>query len=82
MIGDEPIWHHGPDGDAVVGWITSGGYAHFSGRFAGVGGYIPSDLAEPGTTAFEIEIIGNRRRRLRPSPSTQPDRECAVMPIG
>ncbi|HZX54886.1 MAG TPA: FAD-dependent oxidoreductase [Ilumatobacteraceae bacterium] len=60
VIGDEPIWHRGPDGDTVVGWITSGGYAHFSGASL-AWGYVPTELAEPGTTGFEIEIIGNRR---------------------
>jgi len=60
VIGDEPIWHSGPDGDAVVGWITSGGYAHYSGASL-AWGYIPTELAEPGATGFEIEIIGNRR---------------------
>ena len=27
VIGDEPIWHDGQ----VVGWVTSGAYAHYSG---------------------------------------------------
>ena len=27
-IGDEPVWHAG----RVVGWITSGGYAHHVGK--------------------------------------------------
>ena len=35
VIGDEPIWHVGPDGDRVVGWVTSGAYAHYSGGVAG-----------------------------------------------
>ncbi len=56
VIGDEPIWH----GDKVVGWITSGGYAHFSGVSLALG-YIPDELAVAGTTGFEIEIIGHRR---------------------
>ena len=45
MIGDEPVWHCGPDGDTVVGWITSGGYAHYSGVSL-AWGYIPTELAE------------------------------------
>jgi dimethylglycine dehydrogenase len=60
VIGDEPVWHTGPDGDRVVGWVTSGGYAHHCGASL-AWGYIPTELAEPGTTGFEIEIIGNRR---------------------
>ncbi len=56
VIGDEPIWH----GDKVVGWITSGGYAHYSGVSLALG-YIPADLAVADTTGFEIEIIGHRR---------------------
>jgi dimethylglycine dehydrogenase len=56
VIGDEPVWHDGQ----VVGWITSGGYAHYSGVSL-AWGYIPSELAVSGTTGFEIEIIGNRR---------------------
>ena len=72
VIGDEPVWHRGPDGDKVVGWITSGGYAHYSGVSL-AWGYIPAELAEPGTTGFEIEIIGNRRpARLQPEPILDP----------
>ena len=56
VIGDEPVFH----GGKVVGWITSGGYAHYSGVSLAMG-YIPADLAKPGTTGFEIEIIGKMR---------------------
>ena len=56
VIGDEPVFH----GGKVVGWITSGGYAHYSGVSLAMG-YIPAELAKPGTTGFEIEIIGNMR---------------------
>ena len=56
VIGDEPIWHD----DKVIGWITSGGYAHYSGVSLALG-YIPTELAVAGTTGFEIEIIGHRR---------------------
>ncbi len=63
MIGDEPVWHDGQ----VVGWITSGGYAHYSGVSLALG-CIPPELAdaapEPGRgsgSGFEIEIIGKRR---------------------
>ena len=58
VIGDEPVWHNGN----VVGWITSGGYAHYSGVSLALG-YIPTELAAEGTTGFEIDIIG----KLRPA---------------
>src|SRR5262249_10006667 len=35
-IGDEPVWHEGK----VVGWITSGGYAHHVGKSVALG-YVP-----------------------------------------
>src|SRR3546814_19426687 len=54
VIGDEPIWRDG----AVVGWVTSGGYAHHRGRSVALG-YVPSGMANDG--AFEIEILGERR---------------------
>jgi dimethylglycine dehydrogenase len=56
VIGDEPVWHD----DQVVGWVTSGGYAHYVGKSVALG-YIPAALAEAGTTGFEIEIVGQRR---------------------
>ena len=36
VIGDEPIWHDG----SVVGWVTSGAYAHYSQRSLALG-YVP-----------------------------------------
>ncbi|MGA0709712.1 MAG: GcvT family protein [Ilumatobacteraceae bacterium] len=56
VIGDEPVFHDGK----VVGWITSGGYAHYSGVSLALG-YIPAELANEGTKGFEIEIIGKMR---------------------
>jgi dimethylglycine dehydrogenase len=57
VIGDEPIWH----GDRVVGWVTSGGYAHYSAKSLALG-YVESGVADdPSGAEFEIEIIGNRR---------------------
>jgi dimethylglycine dehydrogenase len=56
VLGDEPVFHNGE----VVGWTTSGGYAHYSGVSLALG-YIPAALAAEGTTGFEIEIIGNMR---------------------
>ena len=55
VVGDEPIWHHGQ----VVGWVTSGGYAHTVGYSVALG-YVPAELADL-SEGFEIEIIGSRR---------------------
>jgi dimethylglycine dehydrogenase len=61
VIGDEPIWH----GDSVVGWITSGGYAHYTQKSLALG-YVDAEVIDglandPGDTPFVIEIIGRRR---------------------
>jgi dimethylglycine dehydrogenase len=50
------------DGDwRVVGWVTSGGYAHTVGASMAQG-YIPTDLSEIDADGmFEIEILGERR---------------------
>jgi dimethylglycine dehydrogenase len=67
VIGDEPIWHDG----AVVGWVTSGAYAHYSQRSLALG-YVPAALAVSGAE-FEIEIIGHRRpARLLDEPVLDP----------
>jgi dimethylglycine dehydrogenase len=67
VIGDEPIWHDGE----VVGWVTSGGYAHYSARSLALG-YVPAALARSGAT-FEVEIIGQRRpARLLDEPVYDP----------
>jgi dimethylglycine dehydrogenase len=55
VLGDEPIWHDGK----VVGWVTSGGYAHFADKSLAMG-YVPRALAEEDD-GFAIEIIGSRR---------------------
>lgn len=45
----------------VVGWVTSGGYAHTVGASMAQG-YIPTDLSEiDADDMFEIEILGERR---------------------
>ena len=68
VIGDEPIWHNGE----VVGWITSGGYAHYVKQSVALG-YVPTHLSVPGTEGFEIEIIGVRRpARLQHEPLFDP----------
>ena len=67
VVGDEPIWHDG----TVVGWVTSGAYAHYSRRSLAFG-YVPSELAVPGAM-FEVEIIGQRRpARLLSEPVLDP----------
>ena len=58
-IGDEPIWH----GDAVVGWVTSGGYGHSVGQSLALG-YV--ELAHASAvTGFAVEIMGERRPAVR-----------------
>jgi dimethylglycine dehydrogenase len=54
VIGDEPIWHDGK----TVGWVTSGGYAHWAEKSVALG-YVPRGLAD-AKDGFEIEIIGER----------------------
>ncbi len=73
VIGDEPIWH----GGEVVGWVTSGGYAHYSAASLALG-YVPAALATPSDggddpRSFEVEIIGHRRpARLLTEPVFDP----------
>ena len=58
VLGDEPIWHDGK----VIGWVTSGGYAHYVDRSLAQG-YVPKELAgDTGDGRFEVEILGDRRR--------------------
>ena len=52
---DEPIWKDGE----VVGFVTSGGYAHFVEKSVALG-FVPTEtIAEGGE--FEIEILGEMR---------------------
>jgi dimethylglycine dehydrogenase len=55
VVGDEPIWRDGE----VVGWVTSGGYAHFCEASMAMG-YVRAEAFEP-SAGYEIEIIGERR---------------------
>ncbi len=49
------------DGWRVVGWVTSGGYAHHVGKSMAQG-YVPAALANDESAGlFEIEILGQRR---------------------
>ncbi len=50
--GDEPIWHDGK----VVGFVTSGGYAHFSQKSVAYG-FLPTEIARDGVEV-EIEVLG------------------------
>ena len=52
---DEPIWRDGE----VVGFVTSGGYAHFAEKSVALG-FVPSEMIEDGAR-FEIEILGDLR---------------------
>ncbi|MDJ0627338.1 MAG: FAD-dependent oxidoreductase [Rhodobacter sp.] len=52
VIGDEPIWMNGD----VVGWVTSGGYAHNAKRSVAMG-YVRKDLAETDA-GWGIELLG------------------------
>ncbi|RWP76504.1 FAD-dependent oxidoreductase [Mesorhizobium sp.] len=65
------------DGDwRVVGWITSGGYAHYVQKSMAQG-YVPAALAENESAGlFEIEILGHRRpARINVEPPFDPSGE-------
>jgi dimethylglycine dehydrogenase len=65
---DEPLFHNGE----CVGYVTSGGYAHYTGHSVALG-YVPSELASDDT-AFEVEILGERRpAKIQPWPLYDPD---------
>jgi dimethylglycine dehydrogenase len=53
--GDEPIFHNGE----VAGWVTSGGYAHYSACSVALG-YVTPEY-QGATEGFEIEIMGEMR---------------------
>ena len=55
VMGDEPVWLDGE----VVGWITSGGYAHHSDISVAMG-YVPAEHADR-TEGWQIEILGVMR---------------------
>ena len=60
----------------VVGWVTSGGYAHFVGASMAQG-YVPAALADNESAGlFEIEILGHRRpARINVEPPFDPSGE-------
>jgi dimethylglycine dehydrogenase len=53
--GDEPIYRDGK----IVGYVTSGGYAHYVRKSVALG-FVPREMVEDGA-GFEIEILGDRR---------------------
>jgi dimethylglycine dehydrogenase len=69
VIGDEPVWHM----NNVVGWITSGGYAHHVGKSVALG-YVPKEIANEDD-GFEVEIVGKRHK-------ARPQREPLFDPKG
>ncbi|MEP1934212.1 MAG: FAD-dependent oxidoreductase [Roseibium sp.] len=70
VMGDEPIWHDGE----VIGWVTSGGYAHYV-RKSLAQGYVPTEYSDDiRTGAFEIEILGElRKATILPDPPFDPE---------
>ncbi|MEO1115855.1 MAG: aminomethyltransferase family protein, partial [Pseudomonadota bacterium] len=72
VMGDEPVWHNGK----VIGWITSGGYAHWVEKSLAQG-YIPAELAgDTAEGAFEIEILGEMcKATILPDPPFDPKAE-------
>jgi len=65
---DEPIFHEG----ACVGYVTSGGFAHYVKKSVALG-YVPADLAR-SDAIFEIEILGEMRpARIQHRPLFDPN---------
>lgn len=54
VLGDEPIWQNGK----VVGWVTSGGFAHNAGVSVAMGYVKDNPPMDEVTASYEIEIIG------------------------
>ncbi|MDH3221737.1 MAG: FAD-dependent oxidoreductase [Gammaproteobacteria bacterium] len=66
----EPIWH----GGAVVGYVTSGGFSHFTQKSIAFG-FVPVELAAEGLEV-EIEILGDMiPARLYSAPLFDPANE-------
>jgi dimethylglycine dehydrogenase len=67
VVGDEPVAIDGK----TVGWVTSGGYAHWSGASLAMA-YIPAEHAQRND-AFAIEVLGAPRRAvIAPEPVFDP----------
>ena len=58
VVAYEPIF----DGEDVVGFCTSGGYAHAAGKSVAIG-FLPVESINEGAE-FEIEILGGRKRAV------------------
>ncbi|MBV1868758.1 MAG: FAD-dependent oxidoreductase [Marinosulfonomonas sp.] len=58
VVAYEPIF----DGDDVLGFCTSGGYAHFAQKSVAIG-FLPRERIVDGAE-FDIEILGQRRRAV------------------
>ncbi len=70
VVGDEPIFRD----DKVVGWVTSGGYAHHVGKSVAMG-YIESDALD-ADGEYGVEIIGEvRSARVQSEPLFDPKAE-------
>ena len=70
VIGDEPIWFQGK----VRGWVTSGGYAHASGKSVAMG-YVEQEIADEAE-GWEIELLGDRlAAHLQAEPLFDPQAE-------
>ncbi len=67
VVGDEPVSF----GASTVGWVTSGGFAHWSGLSVALA-YVPRELATTDET-FGIEILGTpRTARIAKAPPFDP----------
>ncbi len=77
VLGDEPIWHDGK----VVGWVTSGGYAHTVERSLAQG-YVPKELvAERRSGSRSRSSASAAAPRSSPSRSSiRKARGCAGRP--
>jgi dimethylglycine dehydrogenase len=68
VVAWEPIF----DGDTVLGFCTSGGYAHWAGKSCALG-LLPRERAVDGAE-FTIEILGERRQAVvHTAPLFDPD---------
>jgi dimethylglycine dehydrogenase len=70
VIGDEPIFRDGK----VIGWVTSGGYAHWAEKSVALG-YIEAGVYDEAAT-YEIEIIGDMiKAKIQAEPLFDPKGE-------
>ena len=70
VVAWEPIWHEGE----VVGYVTSGGYSHYTRKSVAFG-FLPLELIEEGREV-EIEILGEMiKAKLYSAPLFDPKNE-------